>query len=72
MNAVVRSFSVDVPEAIWVIVHPGRVETGLVGVKEEGAAYVGHATGEVLSLMRNLEGKDNGRFMDRFGRDIAW
>lgn len=31
LNAVVKSLSVDVPEVVVLAMHPGRVETGLVG-----------------------------------------
>jgi NAD(P)-dependent dehydrogenase (short-subunit alcohol dehydrogenase family) len=72
LNAVVRSFAVDVPEAIWTVVHPGRVETGLVRVKEDGAMTVDESVGDMVQLIEGLQLKDNGRFFDRFGVDIPW
>lgn len=72
LNAVVRSFAVDVPEAIWTIVHPGRVETGLVRVKEDGAMSVEESVGDMMRLIKRLEREDSGRFVDRLGEDIPW
>ena len=72
LNAIVRSFAVDVPEAVWMVVHPGRVETGLVRVKEDGAMGVEDSVGEIVKLIERLEKEDSGRFVDRFGEDIPW
>jgi NAD(P)-dependent dehydrogenase (short-subunit alcohol dehydrogenase family) len=71
-NAIVRSFSVDVPEVIWTVVHPGRVETGLVRIKEDDAIPVMKSVSVIAELVENLNDKDNGRFMDRFGKDIPF
>jgi NAD(P)-dependent dehydrogenase (short-subunit alcohol dehydrogenase family) len=71
-NAIVRSFSVDVPEVIWTVVHPGRVETGLVGIKEDHAMPVMKSVSVIAELVETLNDKDNGRFMDRFGKDIPF
>ena len=72
LNAVVKSFAVDVPEAIWTVVHPGRVETGLVKVKEDGAMSVEESVGDMMHLIARLLREDSGRFVDRFGVDIPW
>ena len=72
LNAVVRSLSIDVPQAIWTVVHPGRVETGLVRVREDGAMTAGESTGEMMRLIERLEEKDSGCFVDRFGVGIGW
>ncbi|KAK0357313.1 hypothetical protein LTR91_004371 [Friedmanniomyces endolithicus] len=72
LNALVRSFVVDVPEVVWVLCHPGRVETGLVKWREEGA--IG-AEESVRGLVGRIEGwgrSDSGGFCDRFGEVIGW
>lgn len=72
LNTVVKSFSVDVAEVVWASLHPGRVETGLVAVKEEGAQPASEAAGQMIEVVKGLEKKDSGRFIDRFGQDISW
>lgn len=72
LNAVVKSFSIDVRDAVFALVHPGRVETGLTRCREEGAMEVDESVGDMLGLIGRLEAKDSGRFMDRFGEDIGW
>lgn len=75
LNAVVRSFSLDVPEVCFAMVHPGRVETGLVAVKEDGAMSSGESLGDMLELFERLgkeEGLGSGCFVDRFGERIPW
>ena len=72
MNAVVKSFSIDVPEVVFAVVHPGRVESGLVAVKEDGAISAEESVGDMLELIRRLGKEDSGRFFDRFGRDVPW
>ena len=74
LNAIVKSFSVDVPEVTFVTVHPGRVESNLVGegVKEDGAVEAKESVNDMLELIPRLGKKDSGRFIDRFGREIVW
>lgn len=72
LNAVVKSLSVDVPEVIWTVVHPGRVKTGLVDIEEEGAMSVEESIGDCVRLIERLEVKDSGTFVDRFGQNIPW
>ncbi|KAH7021798.1 hypothetical protein B0J12DRAFT_686881 [Macrophomina phaseolina] len=78
LNAVVRSFSIDVPEVAFALVHPGRVETGLVRTREEGAVEVGESVGDILELIRRFgeeEGEGglrSGCFVDRWGNEIPW
>lgn len=72
MNAVVKSFSIDVPEAIFAVVHPGRVESGLVAVKEDGAMSAEESVRDMLGLIGRLGMEDSGRFFDRFGREVPW
>ncbi|OJD35020.1 nad-binding protein [Diplodia corticola] len=77
LNAVVRSFSVDVPDVVFALVHPGRVETNLVKTKEEGAVDVGESVADVLRLIDRLgaageDGLPSGCFVDRWGETIPW
>ncbi|KAB2571721.1 Glucose/ribitol dehydrogenase [Lasiodiplodia theobromae] len=75
LNAIVRSFSHDVPEVDFALVHPGRVQTGLVRAKEEGAIEVGESVADVLRLIDRIgveEGLGSGCFVDRWGNAIPW
>ena len=74
LNALMKTFSLDVPEVHFVTVHPGRVESNLVGegVSEDGAITAEESVKDMLRLISWLGEKDSGRFMDRFGEDIAW
>lgn len=74
LNAILKSMSVDVPDVCFASVHPGRVETGLVKEKEEGAVSVEECMEELLPLIEKLgDGKlASGCFVDRFGDAIKW
>jgi len=72
LNAIVRSFTVDVPEVIFVLCHPGRVETKLVGWKEEGAISTGESVSGLLPLIEQWGKEDSGKFYDRYGETIEW
>lgn len=74
LNAVVRSLSVDVPEVCFALVHPGRVETGLVSVREDGAMTCEESLSTMLPVLERLgEGHlRSGCFVDRFGVEIPW
>lgn len=74
LNAVVRSMSVDIPEVCFALVHPGRVETGLVSIKEDGAMTCEESLRTMLPVLERLgEGHlRSGCFVDRFGVEIPW
>jgi NAD(P)-dependent dehydrogenase (short-subunit alcohol dehydrogenase family) len=74
LNAVVKSFVIDVPGVQFLLLHPGRVETGLVGWKEEGAIGVEESVQDCLRVMENMQREEwgSGRLVDRFGVDIPW
>lgn len=72
LNAVVKSFSIDVPEVVFAIVHPGRVESGLVAVKEEGAISAKESVSDMVELIEKLKKEDSGKFFDRFGGEVPW
>lgn len=72
LNAIVKSFSIDVPEVVFLLLHPGRVETGLVEWKEEGAMSVDESLRDCLAVIGGLKKEESGRFLDRFGEEIKW
>ncbi len=72
LNAVVKSFSLDVPEVVFSLLHPGRVETRLVKWKEEGAISVEESLRDCLKVIEGLGKRDSGKLVDRFGVEIPW
>ena len=72
VNAVVKSFSIDAPEVVFAIVHPGRVESGLVAVKEDGAISAKESVRDMLESIGKLGKEESGRFFDRFGNEVLW
>jgi NAD(P)-dependent dehydrogenase (short-subunit alcohol dehydrogenase family) len=72
LNAVVKSFSVDEPRVTFLLLHPGRVETGLVGWKEEGAISVEESLVDCLEVIDGAGIETSGRLVDRFGVEIPW
>lgn len=72
LNAIVKSFSIDVPEVVFLLLHPGRVETKLVEWKEEGAISANESLQDCLNVIGCLGKTDSGRLVDRFGADIPW
>ena len=51
LNTIVRSFAVDVPVVVFVPCHPGRVETGLVRGREEGAIEAAESVDGIVRLI---------------------
>lgn len=72
LNTVVKSFSVDVPEVAFLLLHPGRVETGLVEWKEEGAISPEESLRDCLKVIEGMKKEESGTLVDRFGEVIAW
>lgn len=72
LNAMIKSFSIDVPEVSFVMCHPGRVESKLVKYKEEGAISAEESVDGLLPLIRKWGKEDSGNFYDRFGESIQW
>jgi NAD(P)-dependent dehydrogenase (short-subunit alcohol dehydrogenase family) len=72
LNMIVRSFAVDVPGVVFVLCHPGRVETRLVRGREEGAIEAGESVEGILPLLARWGREDSGKYYDRFGVGIAW
>jgi len=72
LNAIVKSFSIDVPEVVFVLCHPGRVESRLVKYKEDGAISAQESVSGLLPLVESWNKNDSGHFYDRFGQPIVW
>ena len=72
LNTVVRSFAVDVPGVVFVLCHPGRVETGLVRGREEGAIEAEESVGGIVRLIEGWGKDSSGEFYDRSGKRIEW
>lgn len=72
LNAIVKSFSIDVSDVVFLLLHPGRVETGLVDWKEEGAMSVEESLQTCLEVIDKAGKGDGGTFVDRFGKEIQW
>ena len=72
LNAVVKSFSVDVPEVTFIIMHPGRVESRMTHVREEGAVDAPDAVNEMLPVIEKLGKENTGKFYLKDGSEIPW
>lgn len=72
LNAMIRSFAVDVEDVTFVLCHPGRVETRLVRCFEEGAITADESVSGLLPLIDQWDRNDSGKFYDRFGDPIQW
>lgn len=72
LNIIVRSFAVDVPEVVFILCHPGRVETKLVRCKEAGAISAEESVNGLLPLIERWSKESSGMFYDRFGETIQW
>jgi NAD(P)-dependent dehydrogenase (short-subunit alcohol dehydrogenase family) len=72
LNAVVKSFAIDVPNVAFLMLHPGRVETALVEWKEEGAISVEESIADCLKVIEKSGKENSGTLVDRFGEMITW
>lgn len=76
LNAIVKSMSIDLPHVCFLLVHPGRVETGLTVCREEGAIEVGESVADMVGLIEGVElglgAGDSGGYVDRWGGRIGW
>lgn len=72
LNMIVRSFAVDVPGVVFVLCHPGRVETRLVRGREEGAIEASESVEGIVRLIDQWGRGDSGGYFDRFGGVIGW
>lgn len=75
LNAVLKSMSVDVPDVHFAMVHPGRVETGLVSIREDGAMSPAQSLEDLLPLIERFGVAGDfasACFVDRFGEVLPW
>ncbi|KXS97113.1 hypothetical protein AC579_1321 [Pseudocercospora musae] len=72
LNMIVRSFAADVSEVVFVLCHPGRVETNLVKCVELGAITAEESITTILPLVEKWTSQGSGRFYDRFGQAVEW
>ncbi len=72
LNAIVKSFAIDEPGVSFTIIHPGRVESGLVSVKEDGAISAEESVRDMLKFIDGMGKEHSGRFFDRFGTVVPW
>jgi NAD(P)-dependent dehydrogenase (short-subunit alcohol dehydrogenase family) len=72
LNAIIKSLSIDVTEIVFAIIHPGRVETGLVSFKEEGAMTAKESIETCVEVINGLGPESSGSFLDRLGQRIEW
>lgn len=72
LNYVVKSFAADVPEVAFGIIHPGKVESRMTHVREEGAIDAEDAIAMMLPIIEGLKSEDSGIFVTREGKPIPW
>lgn len=72
LNYVVKSFSGDVPEVAFGIIHPGKVESRMTHVREEGAIDAEEAIETMLPLIDGLTKEKTGMFITREGKPLPW
>ncbi|KAL2358610.1 hypothetical protein BJ546DRAFT_19772 [Cryomyces antarcticus] len=72
LNALVKSFAIDVPDVVFTVIHPGRVESRMTHVREDGAVDAEQAIDEMLPLIEKLGKDDSGKFYIRGGDEIPW
>lgn len=72
LNYVVKSFSGDVPEVAFGIIHPGKVESRMTHVREEGAIDAADAIDMMLPLIDGLTKEKTGMFITREGKALPW
>jgi NAD(P)-dependent dehydrogenase (short-subunit alcohol dehydrogenase family) len=72
LNYVVKSFVGDVPEVIFGIIHPGRVESRMTHVREEGAIDADEAIAMMLPIIDGMTPEQSGMFVTRENKPIPW
>lgn len=72
LNYVVKSFSADVPEVTFGIIHPGKVESRMTHVREDGAIDAEDAIGMMLPIIDGLKPEQTGMFVTRENKPIPW
>lgn len=72
LNAIIKSLSIDVPEVIFTIIHPGKVDTRMTHVREEGSIDSSDVPKILMPMIEKFGKKDSGQFYTRDGEKIPW
>lgn len=72
LNYVVKSFAGDVPEVTFGIIHPGKVESLMTHVREDGAIDADEAIGMMLPIIEGMKPEQSGMFVTRENKPIPW
>jgi len=72
LNYVVKSFAGDVPEVTFGIIHPGKVESRMTHVREDGAIDTDEAIDMMLPIIEGMKPEDSGMFVTRENKPIPW
>jgi NAD(P)-dependent dehydrogenase (short-subunit alcohol dehydrogenase family) len=72
LNYVVKSFVGDVPEVIFGIIHPGKVESRMTHVREDGAIDADEAIAMMLPIIDGMTPEQSGTFVTRDNKPIPW
>jgi NAD(P)-dependent dehydrogenase (short-subunit alcohol dehydrogenase family) len=72
LNYVVKSFVGDVPEVTFGIIHPGRVESRMTHVREDGAIDADEAIAMMLPIIEGIQPEQSGMFVTRENKPIPW
>ena len=72
LNYVVKSFVGDVPEVVFGIIHPGKVESRMTHVREDGAIDADEAIDMMLPIIENMKPEQSGMFVTRENKTIPW
>jgi len=72
LNYVVKSFAGDVPEVMFGIIHPGKVESRMTHVREDGAIDTDEAIDMMLPIIEGMKPEDSGMFVTRENKPIPW
>lgn len=70
VNMVNKSFAVDFPEIISVVLHPGWVKTAMGG--DQAPTSVEESTQGMLQVLLGAKPEDSGKFFDFRGKEIPW
>jgi NAD(P)-dependent dehydrogenase (short-subunit alcohol dehydrogenase family) len=70
LNMFCKSFSVDFPEIISVVLHPGWVQTRMGG----GGAHItpAQSVSGMINVVSRLKKSDSGRFFNYDGKELPW
>lgn len=72
LNYVVKSFVGDVPEVTFGIIHPGKVESRMTHVREDGAIDADEAIAMMLPIIEGMMPAQSGMFVTRENKPIPW